>query len=604
MRRLLILPLIWACLPSATAHAATRGEARAERVATKAVEQLIAELGDDDYAMRRRAEEQLLELGLQAFDALQAAEDHEDLEIAERVQYIVQQMAIDWVQADDPGEVRRLLTRYGELSEANRSDRVRQLSHLDDRAGMAALCRIARFEQSPTVSRRAALSILEMDLSVDERDEAAPLCLAELGSSERPPVRWIQLYFRELAAPEATIAEWAEANAAEAALLAGDSKETSFVTVYDLLDRHLKRCHELKLGPETTAALLAIIKLTDNSENESQLELGLAWSLRWIIRNERWDVLGPVEDRYEDKLRASRKLLYYVAIASDRGGRQERGQELAQRAFAMAADDEVQRVDIADAVAELGRVDWAEREYRRVIEVHPTASLQSLDARSNLAIWQHDRGDCADAADLLGELCDELESEEDAKRALVVQLNENGRAGVATLDMIAARRDYYRACQAEDAEDFAAQRRYLEDAAGKYDTDPDILIAMYRSPGADEEFMRRTRTRIAALTKQFQMLIDEEPTRPSFYNQWAWLVANTEGDQERAVRYSLRSLELSPEEPSYLDTLGRCYYAVGDLENAVTSQRRAVEFAPHYQVMQRQLELFERALAEKSDEAQ
>jgi HEAT repeat protein len=241
MRCLIVFSLIAASVAIATARAATRGESRPNRVSQSAIEQLIAQLGDEEYAVRRRAEEQLLKLGLQAFDALQAAEDHDDLEIAERVQFIVQQMAIDWVQTDDPGDVRRLLTRYGDLSEASRGDRVRQLAELDDRAGLGALCRIARFEQSPEVSRRAATSVLAMDMSAEERATAAPSCLAELGSSERPPVRWIQLYLRELAEPEATIAEWAEANAAEASLLTGGSGETSFVTVYDLLDRHLKR---------------------------------------------------------------------------------------------------------------------------------------------------------------------------------------------------------------------------------------------------------------------------------------------------------------------------------------------------------------------------
>ena len=64
------------------------------------------------------------------------------------------------------------------------------------------------------------------------------------------------------------------------------------------------------------------------------------------------------------------------------------------------------------------------------------------------------------------------------------------------------------------------------------------------------------------------------------YNQWAWLVTNTEGDFAQAVQHSLRSLELAPDEPSYLDTLGRCYFAAGDVENAIKSQRKAVELAP------------------------
>jgi tetratricopeptide (TPR) repeat protein len=72
-----------------------------------------------------------------------------------------------------------------------------------------------------------------------------------------------------------------------------------------------------------------------------------------------------------------------------------------------------------------------------------------------------------------------------------------------------------------------------------------------------------------------------------------------------AVVYSRRSLELAPDEPSYLDTLGRCYYAVGDYEHAVENQRRAVELAPQYGVMRRQLAMFEQALADaQSKDAQ
>jgi hypothetical protein len=39
---------------------------------------------------------------------------------------------------------------------------------------------------------------------------------------------------------------------------------------------------------------------------------------------------------------------------------------------------------------------------------------------------------------------------------------------------------------------------------------------------------------------------------------------------------------------------------VGDYENAVKTQRRAVEQAPQYRVMRRQLELFEKALADET----
>ena len=60
------------------------------------IQRLIADLGSDEYAVRRRAEEQLIRLGPQAFDELKRAEDHPDLEVSERVRYIVEQLHIEF----------------------------------------------------------------------------------------------------------------------------------------------------------------------------------------------------------------------------------------------------------------------------------------------------------------------------------------------------------------------------------------------------------------------------------------------------------------------------------------------------------------------------
>ena len=45
--------------------------------------------------------------------------------------------------------------------------------------------------------------------------------------------------------------------------------------------------------------------------------------------------------------------------------------------------------------------------------------------------------------------------------------------------------------------------------------------------------------------------------------------------------------------------MGRCYYAVGDYENAIKNEREAIRLIPHMQVMQRQLAMFERGGCEK-----
>jgi len=411
-------------------------------------------------------------------------------------------------------------------------------------------------------------------------------------------------------------------------LLKDKSPETDFAVARDLLQRNLDRCHKMKLREETTAALAAIVELihqqlertrdpqfrheptealiglarwgVDYKEGDAKVA-GVTWALAWIIREERWDVLADIEQRYEKELGKSRKLMYHLAAAQSRAGHADRAASLAERAFELTADDDESRVTLADAVAELGFVEWAEREYRRAIDTaFPVLDKNSVEARSDLAMWLHDREDYRSAADLLDELCKALDDDRGGKKKLVQQLNDDGSNGQEVLAGVAARRDFYLACHDESQGEFEKQRVHLEAAAKAYDKDPDILIAMYRLKGADAIFHQQTLERIRVATTYQQQLIDEYPDIPSLYNQWAWLIANTEGDQAKAVEYSRRSLELSPQEPSYLDTLGRCYFAVGDLENAVKYQRRAVKLAPQYRVMKRQLKQFEDALAAKA----
>jgi tetratricopeptide (TPR) repeat protein len=133
--------------------------------------------------------------------------------------------------------------------------------------------------------------------------------------------------------------------------------------------------------------------------------------------------------------------------------------------------------------------------------------------------------------------------------------------------------------------------------------DADVLIAMYRFPAKDPKWHKAVVARIQGLCKEQEKKIEDDPSDASPYNQWAWLISNTEGDFQKAIRYSHRSLELNKHgeagAASFLDTLGRCYYAAGDYDNAVKYEREAIAKNDYLQVMKRQLAEFERALAKQ-----
>jgi tetratricopeptide (TPR) repeat protein len=451
-------------------------------------------------------------------------------------------------------------------------------------------------EPSPLVARQAALTILRRQTQDGLPVRVVAACRQELSSSQRPPVVWIQLWLRELAGRRETLADWNATVEAEASLLKQKSPETSLEIVYALMNRRLNLCNELGLVDETTDALMRLVSVSGEGNDSEQRAVNLSWAMRWIIQHQRWDVLEQVHAQRRDELHGNKRLLYYLAAAVSRSGKADEAAKLAKQAFEMKPDNKEQRRELGGAAAELGFVDWAEREYKQALEELPVVSVESLKTRRDWSIWRHDREDYKGAADVLGEFFDAMKEDRAGRQQLIQRMD-----GRQYINSIQARHEFYLACYYETRQEYDKQREALERAAGLYDDDPDILIAMYRWKGNDPKFREQTLMRIQEMSQKHLMLIEQYPDEPSLHNQWAWLVSNTVGDYAKAVEHSKRSLELARDEPSYLDTLGRCHFAAGDLENAVKSQRRAVELAPHYQVMRRQLAEFERALAAKKN---
>ena len=103
--------------------------------------------------------------------------------------------------------------------------------------------------------------------------------------------------------------------------------------------------------------------------------------------------------------------------------------------------------------------------------------------------------------------------------------------------------------------------------------------------------------RINEALAQIDGEIQAVPDDANGYNEYAWLVSNTEGDIQKATRYSKLSLVKSFDNSSYLDTLAHCHAAAGDLPAAIRTQRLAQRQEPHNRTIARNLEQFRRAAA-------
>ncbi len=131
--------------------------------------------------------------------------------------------------------------------------------------------------------------------------------------------------------------------------------------------------------------------------------------------------------------------------------------------------------------------------------------------------------------------------------------------------------------------------------------DIEVLIECYRLPEAAADYRATTRKLIEKKLRGLREQvgdIGENAASAQPCNEFAWLVANTEGDLDEALRFSKRSLDLAGNSGAFRDTLAHVYLAKGDLQEALKQQSEAAALLPHNVPITKQLELL-KTMSEK-----
>lgn len=572
------------------------------------VDRWIADLGAQQFAVRERAQAELKRLGLSAFDALHEAQDSDDIEIAIRSRYLLRSLDLRWARDDDPLAVREFLQGYGDKTLTERGKLLEQLAALGDGQGIAALCRIVRFDDSNLLSKRAVLAILQQAMA-DAAVTDPPMgdtILQELGPSQRAAADWLRRHVEHQDDLEALLEVWEQ--------VVRDELETFHVTpelsaadiVRDLLRWQANLLERLGRGDQALAVITRTIDLLDGTREQ------LLETVEWLIQREAWSLVEQVAERFSDPFNESAILLYRLAEALQRQGREDLAEQTAERALERNEGNHQEHILAAYALQERGLFEWAEREYQYVLQMGPAGSQHDLRARFLFSEMLHDMDRDLDAAQTLQAAVDAMDGDPNIAHLARRMGREPGS--------IRSRMSYFYGEDLRRRQQFDEQRRRLEQGAAADPTDADLLIAMYQASRSDPQWHDKTRDLIASAVESFRQQIrtgqqavaaaQNEELRAIYNrqlagskNQLAWLVSNTEGDIEEALRCSQRSLELRPATAAYLDTLGRCYFAKGQYEQAVRVQRQAVQLEPFSGQIRRQLELFETTWKESREAA-
>lgn len=583
------------------------------------IQALIDMLGSDNFASRRRAQMELEILGLDAFEALQEAFRHPDPEVAASARYLINSAQVEWANETDPPQVKEILRNYDMRSSAQRKALMDRLAALPRREGWEPLCRIAKYEPGNSLSKYAALLLMKKrkDLELDDRNTLVKLIETEVGLSRRAGAQWLRTFAKLIQETPGDLKDWMKIAESENALLDAGSEDTFPEVVQNLYQWVSIWSNELSQREDALQMARGAIRVAGNDP------MGLRDAAYWVIDNGFPELVEEMQAGNQQLFAKVSELTYCLAESFRARKQEENAEEYARTAFENRSAGMLPTRDPRDfrtyrgfGLQGRGLFDWSEREYRAAIENTRNLDIVSLKARYFLGEMLHDGGRNQEASELWKTVLDELDKTgETFRQQLQVNLELAGFYDPAAIIGQA----YLYQGLALSAQGDIVQARIKLNRAYELDADnADVLIAMYRLDG-DQEWKKTVLQRIKICGEYFQTQINQKEQEmesagvlgaatarkdlATMNNQYAWLISNTEGDFQQAIRYSLRSLELEPDAPGYLDTLGRCYYAAGEMDSAVKYQRRAVQLEPYAQAMKRQLKLFEAALEQQKGAA-
>ena len=269
----------------------------------------------------------------------------------------------------------------------------------------------------------------------------------------------------------------------------------------------------------------------------------------------------------------------------------------------------MERAVVAESLINRGSFAWAEAELRVALEGrYDSPEFASTVGLSLLSQLLHEQDRDEEASKVLEAFAQRFENE----KLFQMQIDSAGSEIPSSYHMFAANE------LAKKGKHEEARARYLR-AVELSPENVDALIGLARLPENNEQKALRLqeqsqvvillRNEIEEIDRQLRLAApmfqkSEKRRLATQLNTYAWLVANTDGDQQEALLMSRRACSLSPDRSALQDTLAHCYERQGNFDAAVRTQRKAVALEPHQPSLHRALKRFEEKAKEQRDKNQ
>lgn len=494
---------------------------------------LIRQLGDPSWEVRENATKRLIEVGLPARKALQAAAQSADAEVAARARRALER--IPWaVSPQDPPDVVELMREYQNLSLEERRRTVGELYLEKGRfKALPPLLRVVDYEANEELALQAAAIVQQYSLG--SSGEAVRQFAFE---SDRLAVYWLR--------------GWAW------------------------------RQHDPRRAREwLSRALTGWVESGGSEEQAGRILETTAWLVEAGGGEQALAMLEKMPSFLKDDARA----LYVRAKAEEKQGNTAAARKLAEEARARKPDAGDERLDAYQQAAIFLRSlkwrEWERKEWTEMLAAAEGNPVGQVLARWGLGWLEAQEGNFEAAAEHYmrgGELA------EDNRVSLGrIESNELQAEGVWNRARAMMARGETARLE-ETLKDMLRLSPGHPDGAGE-------LARFYLGQQRAEEAEKLLDEARAHLEEQREMGAIEEPT---FHNNLAWLYVVANARTEEALELAARAVAAAPHEVAFLDTLAEAYFRNGQKEKGLEKLRYALSLEPDNDYLRRQIARFQR----------
>ncbi len=590
------------------------------------ISKLIEQLGSDHYATRQQAQAQLQQIGVPALDQLRAAILDSDPQVATIARFLFRSSFVNWTSENDPLEVRKLLEHYGTGDLSYRAERISRLASISDDRGLPALLRIAIFEVDGRLSRSAALLILDAKQRIPLKREANEklnqrweTVLDAVSDGQNRTCQWLAEFARSnLTGKKLDPAFWIAAVEGESKLLQEKSiaaAETSVEFLHLFARFVAEQLVEQGMRDDALNVGMRLLDFEYRDRNKNAPDLSL-----WALEKGLPELVIEQSSRpWMNGVRHT-QLDYLLAESYLRVSQPEKAEEAAERAFSRGGSNAtvLDRAAHGEFLNQRQLYKWAEREYRAALQIADPLDKLTVTITYVLQKMLVDGMDHAGAVEVLEPLIERFEKEPAFAREIDDDPNFGSRGSVLGNQDSATYTASLKALHLHNKAIAKIKEGKLEDAkqhlrvAWKADPDNvDVAITMWKNR-ADPEWNSESEQAIQQAIKEFRDVIPKmerdvrgsgtndlatyESNYANTLNTYAWVLVSTDRDLETALECSQRACRLSPNNAAYLDTLARCYFKAGKIEEAIRYQKEAVASEAWSREISRSLEEYEAAL--------